>query len=422
MKFLRSQLLAPWVPPLPLAFGQICFGASWIALVIFSIQGMPSGLRLLGWLHLLTLGWVTTIALAMLTHVIPQFTDEHWRNEEFPRISQLVYMLGAAVTIVGFVSSSLALMRVGGVAVAVGVLMFCAAAAPSLIAAMKSKGRRATIGQALTTSVGFLLLTVLMGNLVANVIGPSHPDWLDRASAAHGMLGILGWLSVLIMGVSTRTLQPLTGVEGRRPAFHIIAASGVLVGTLLGVLAVSAQATSLALGSFILIFAAALLYAMEVIGVVLRAVVRHRIPQAFMFAGVVCFVAAAGLVLLTFADPTYLYPAIYLALIGWIGNALLAHMHHIAVRVLVTLHLGDEDETRPGSVLRPVLSTLTFIAYEGAVAVGAAGFFWQDHSLLVAAGIFGEIAFLLMVFHFVLVNANLRRRATRPPGVMLIRP
>jgi hypothetical protein len=409
VKFLRSRLLAPWVPPLPLAFGQICFGASWALLFWISQRAMPYGLPLLGWLHLLTLGWLTTIALAVLTHVIPQFTDEDWRSEDFPRIALLVYMVGACVTIVGFGAGNLALARVGGLVVVVGIALFCVAALPSLVAAMKSERRRATVGWVLSMSLGFLLLTVVMGNIVAGVIDLPPPNWLDRAAGAHGMLGLVGFLSILIMGVSTRTLQPLTGVQDRRPLYHIVAATGMLVGTLLGVVGLSMGATGLTLAAFVLIFAAASVYAMEVISVIFRSIVRHRVPQAFMLAAVLCFVGSAAFGLLAFADTAYVYVAIYLALLGWIGNAILAHLHHIGVRVLLTLYLGDDDETRPDSVLQPLLSASTFVSYQCAVVLGAIGFFKQDHVLVSTAAVAGGIAFIVMVINVGIAIANLPR-------------
>ena len=63
--------------------------------------------------------------------------------------------------------------------------------------------------------------------------------------------------------------------------------------------------------------------------------------------------------------------AIYVALLGWIGSAVVAHVHHIGIRVLLTNVRGEDDETCPGAILFPPLTWATVAVYEAAVILGA---------------------------------------------------
>ncbi|HKU81921.1 MAG TPA: hypothetical protein VJP76_07110, partial [Candidatus Tumulicola sp.] len=126
-----------WIPPGALVFAQIAHGASWAILAWAAFSG-PSwtidGIAI-GWIHTVALGWATTTALAVLVHVIPQFTDARWRFEALARRS--VFAFGAGVVL--FVAAALARpesLAVGATLALLALLAYLVAAFSTLAQAL----------------------------------------------------------------------------------------------------------------------------------------------------------------------------------------------------------------------------------------------------------------------------------------------
>jgi hypothetical protein len=89
--------------------------------------------------------------------------------------------------------------------------------------------------------------------------------------------------------------------------------------------------------------------------------------------------------------------AVVVALAGWLGQMVNAHLHHLGIRVVSTFILGDDDETRPWTLLAPALSWTACGAAQAAVlctavrALGApSAFAWFGG----AAGLLGMAAMI----------------------------
>ena len=93
---------------------------------------------------------------------------------------------------------------------------------------------------------------------------------------------------------------------------------------------------------------------------------------------------------------------VYLALVGWLGQMVNAHLHHIGIRVLATLARGEDDETRPQALLTAPLSWATFGVYQAAVVLGAVGLLAHQAPAVALAGACGLLGWGLM-------GANLAR-------------
>ena len=88
------------------------------------------------------------------------------------------------------------------------------------------------------------------------------------------------------------------------------------------------------------------------LGLVLsHATVAHRPPQVLMACAILAAVTASLLALGTASGRPWASAATYVALLGWIGSAVVAHVHHIGIRVLLTNVRGEADETCPGAIL-----------------------------------------------------------------------
>lgn len=108
---------------------------------------------------------------------------------------------------------------------------------------------------------------------------------------------------------------------------------------------------------------------------------------------------------------------VYIALTGLVGCAVIAHIHHIGVRVLLTFVLGDDDDTRPECVLDGRLSWITVGAYQAAVLLGSVGVACANATLLEVASAAGFGAFVCIIANAVVANrsARTRRRTSRGP-------
>jgi hypothetical protein len=83
-------------------------------------------------------------------------------------------------------------------------------------------------------------------------------------------------------------------------------------------------------------------------------------------------------------------------LMGWIGQMVIAHFHHIGTRLLVTVYRGDEDQTQPQELLEARLSWFTVFAFTCGVAIVTSGLLGENPSLVARGSIFGFCGWIAM--------------------------
>jgi hypothetical protein len=231
-----------------------------------------------------------------------------------------------------------------------------------------------------------------------------HGRWLDWAHPAsllsagppiHGSFGLIGWLTVLVMGVSTRTVRPISGARSRLPWAHITAgrlrdwrgaclcdwSDFAPVAEWIGVLAV---------------VVGGLIYVADLLDILLRATVVHRPPQAFLGIAAGWLVAGLALSVGAAAGSPWGAAAVYVLLMGWVGQMANGHLYHIGIRLIATIARGDDDETRPGELLVAPLSWASFALFQLAVAGGACALFFNWAALLAGATTAGLCAWIAM--------------------------
>lgn len=393
-------------------FGQLAHGASWLVLAAAGLRETAGARGFeFGWLHLVALGWITMTALSVLIHVIPALTDAPWRFERVARGSLAAFAAGTVVLVAGFCAGEPGLLPWGGALIGLGLLGYAVPAGITLAAAFRVGKTEAAIARALATTLGFLLVTAAIGVTFTWALAGRLPGSVLELAPVHGEFGVLGWLTLLVMGVSVKTIGPIAGSRSRAPRRHIVSGGAVLAATLVlaaGTLLFAPVWLWCGLG---LLALGAVLYLVD-IGVVLRrASVPHRPPQAFVAAALTWF----GFAVLFCAGAVAGYPSAkacaYVALAGWVGQMVNAHMHHIGVRVLITRFLGDDDETRPGTVLCAPLSWSAFGLFQIAIAVGAAASLADLPALLLAAAGAGFGAWLMTVANAAYAVRRLRGAA-----------
>jgi hypothetical protein len=377
--FLRRH----WIPPLGLAFGQLNHGFSWgLALWIAARPGAgyPT-LPQLAWVHVVALGWITVTALSILLHAIPAFANVRWRYERVARYA----LFSFAITIVAFVIAFLAappMLVKAAALVALTLTIYLTTAWSTLWQAFRSEDRvDRAVSRAFAGTLLILFIAVLLGvGSSWNFADASAPPWVAHLPAAHANLAIFGWLTLLIYGVSARTLRPITGNASRRPVLHVVAGTTTLLGALLLAIGVAVDAAWLSWlgGGLIGIGAAA--YIVDVAVVLSGSTVEHRLPQAFVGAGLAWLIAALVAGAGVLAGRPWEAAFGFLMLAGWVGQLVNAHIFHIGVRLIATIYRGDDDETPPSELLDPRWSWFAYFAMQLAVGSMAIGLLWASTS------------------------------------------
>ncbi|MBC7545825.1 MAG: hypothetical protein H7338_24095, partial [Candidatus Sericytochromatia bacterium] len=363
-----------WIPPWALVAAQLAHGVSWLLLAAladwdllgFSLPG-------LAWVHLVALGWLTLASLAVLIHVIPGFLDVTWRGERLARALLLPYGLGVIGMVVAFWFGNTAWLSGAATVVVLALAGYLGCAFLTLLS---GAGLRSVVRRGFVLVLAMLTLTAAAGLGMAYALdGHAAAWWLIGVPALHAHLGALGWLSLLVVGVSARTVRPITGGGSTTPKLHVAGSSLLTAGLLVLATALLLDSAPLLILGGVLGTAGVLAYTTDLVGILRRATVPHRPPQAFLAAGALYFVAAAGLGLgvVTGVRPEWQAAYAFVALMGWLGQMVNGHFHHIGVRVLATWVLGDDDATPPAQLLTPYLSWTTFWLFQTAVAGTTAG-------------------------------------------------
>jgi hypothetical protein len=318
----------------------------------------------------------------------------------------LVVAGAACALIFSFALAASAAVAPSGMVLAAAIVIYATLAVWTLTTPAADR-RSAVIARGLALAILALATTAILGAGLAGTYGRANPALLSVAPS-HALLGIIAWLTTLVAGVSTRTFQPLLGLRSRWPRAHALAGAGLLTGAIVAAVAAPWSAALLRLG--ILIAAAGTLaYAFDAADVLRRSRGPHRVVRAFVSASVGWLIVSTALAIAASWGADAGRAAVVIALAGWLGQMVNAHLHHLGVRVVATYILGDDDETRPWTLLTPALSWTAFVAAQFAVfgtAVRAQGATAQF-------AVLGGTAGLICVSAMVVNVANVIARAQR---------
>lgn len=389
-----------WIPPLGLAFGQLCHGLSWILAFWIALQVGVVGLSLpeIGWIHLVALGWLTMTALSILLHAIPSFLDVQWRFETTARYALVFF----AVSVAGFVFAFLAaptVLWLVALVVASTLVVYLVTAALTLGDALQSPDRiTKAVARAFAVTFFFFFVAIVLGAASAWIFSELwRPTWLFALPPAHGTIALFGWLTLLIYGVSARTLRPITGNRSQHPMLHIVTGTATLIGAMLLAGGTAGRMLWLAWlgGSFI--GAGALAYATDVTMILSGATVTYRVPQCFIAAALgwlgVALVLGAGVL----AGMPWLGAFGFVMLAGWAGQMVNGHIFHIGVRLIATISRGDDDETLPGELLDARGPWIAFGAMQAAVLCITAGLVFQNAASAAGGAALGLAGWLAII-------------------------
>jgi len=197
----------------------------------------------------------------------------------------LVYAVGVLVLVAGFCSGAPPILPWGGTIVALGLLGYAIPAAVTLASAFRNERVEAAIARALGATLTFLLLAAGLGVAFTWALDGRLPSTiLVTGPPIHAALGLIGWLTVLIMGVSARTVGPIAGARSVQPWRHVTAGSAQVLGMVVVVAAFGLRSPTLLWSGAVVLGIGVAVYVVDVAGILRRPTVRHRPPQAFMAA------------------------------------------------------------------------------------------------------------------------------------------
>jgi hypothetical protein len=391
-------------------YAHLAHGFSWALLLWAAWSGSVHGYVGFAWIHTVALGWVTMSALAVLVHALPNFVDVEWRGETLARWTLVAYGAGVALLLFAFLSNTQLLAPAGDLLL-LSIALYVLLALWTLAAAFRGERVQRAVARAFSGTLLFLLATAIAGQGLASLLAGLKYTWAASLPAAHATLGTLGWLSLLIFGVSMRTLRPISGQMTRMRWMHIVVGSLTVIGVPLLAAGLASNITILAWIGGALFVIAALGYGLDVFDVLRRATVRHRPPQAFIAASILWFFAALAIGGATLAGNPWQPAYVFVLLAGWIGQMVIAHYHHIGVRLIATIYRGEDDETRPQELLETRLSWFTFGAFQIAIALIAIALLEDRPGLVARGSVFGIAGWIAMTANILAARA----RAKVPP-------
>jgi hypothetical protein len=406
-----------WIPPAAFVYAHLAHGFSWVLLLWAAWSASAHhGFVGFAWIHAVALGWATMAALAVLIHALPNFIDVDFRGETIARWMLVAYGVGVALLLYGFLGNVRALGP-GGDLLFAAIVVYLITAFWTLAGAMRGERVQRAVARAFGGTFVFLLATAVIGYGLAGLLSGRGMTWAASLPQAHATLGTLGWLSLLIFGVSMRTLRPISGAQTRFRWMHIVVGTCSVVGVPLLAAGLGAHNYTLAWIGAALFLLASLGYVFDVFDILRRATVPHRPPQAFVAFAMLWFLAALAIGGGALSGKQWQPAYVFVLLMGWIGQMLIAHFHHIGVRLIATVYRGEDDETRPQELLETRLSWFTFGAFQIGIALVAAGLLNDSLSLVARGSVFGLAAWIAMTANMLAARA---RAKVLPKSVSLL--
>ncbi len=198
--------------------------------------------------HVATLGWGTMIVMGAMYQLVPVVLGVPIRHEWAGKIGFWVFAWGALVLIASFWAWRMWELALGGVLLLAGVGLFLFNMARTLAAVRQWN----ITGRFLVVALAYFTLTAGLGVLLAldkqfHFLG--GVEMFNLAGHAH--LGIVGWFTLIIMGVSYKLVPmfSLSHATGENLARIILVAVGLgLAGLSLSLVSDADRATVLTFG------------------------------------------------------------------------------------------------------------------------------------------------------------------------------
>ena len=198
--------------------------------------------RVGGVTHLFTLGWLTTTIFGALTQLLPVALGAPLRSTRVAQATFWTFAPGAGFLAAGVAASRLALLVPGVLLLITGILLALANLAATLA---RAKTRDPTTA-AIVLALGFLASTLVFGVVLVHNLhtGFIAADRL-RVLAIHLHVALVGWVLLMIVGVSHRLLPMFLLAHGADTRWTGRALAGLASGVVVLALGIGAGRTPL---------------------------------------------------------------------------------------------------------------------------------------------------------------------------------
>jgi len=330
--------------------------------------------------HLAVLGWITMIMMGALYQLFPVALQAEIRSVRLGKWNFWLFAGGVA----GFAPSFYVWWTPGialfGTCAVAGVIHFVS----NMFRSYPSVKSWNAMAYYVLCALGWLTLTVLLGFVYAldQVFG-----WFDitpNILAAHAHLGLAGWFSLTLMGVSYKLMAMFSLAHGHDETL----AKRNLALWNIGLLGLILSLVFAAGSVFVTIFAAVLDLSATIFVADMLILFRRRrrrgvsLEQWHAFISFAAFLAAADMGVLLVAGhpltPTWIVAYGYVALVGWFGFSIVGKYYKIIPFLLWVHRYSKQIGSRPVPLLRDMMDER--LGYASLVALFA-GF------LVVLAGI-----------------------------------
>jgi len=347
--------------PLPFLLTGVCAAAlfglllPWIGPEALQAPGFPHVLALV---HLVTLGWLTMTIMGASLQLVPVIAVTTLRTTRFTGWHYPLFAGGVLILLSGFWWMQTTLLIAGGTLIALAVVQYVV----TLGMTLKHATAQPLTVRFLVASLCFLCLVISLGLTAALDFRFGFLDaGLDRLLLIHLTLGIVGWLTNLVIGVSYTLVRLFALVHGHdeRPGKRIF----LLLQA--GILALASGFLCswypLVLAGGVVLVGACWLFALDYARMLrLRRRKRLDVTHYHGIAAVVylALVMPAGLaaVLLEVGQPAVFVALGLAALVGWIGQSAIGYLYKIVPFLVWNERYGPLVGRQKVPLMRDMLS------------------------------------------------------------------
>lgn len=319
---------------LPLRHLMVGAGALLLAAVLLvatapAVLADPFTTRGLALTHVLTLGWITLTIMGATYQLLPVVLGAPIWSERIAHAAFWLFVPGVLALVVGFWVFWPPLLVAGGALVVGGLAGY----AYNVIRTLARAPVRGLPGPYFAAATTFLAAVGLYGlTLACDILHPFLSQGPVSHIAVHVLLGVLGWITLLAMGVAYK-LVPMFALAHGRGAGWGRAVLGLVGGGLLLVLAVlTVDPTRPAVEAAGVVPLAGILLFVVDQGLYLRARGRRLDLSLRFTVAALAYLAAAAL--MTWMDVAGWLPVppavlVELALLGWAGCLINGQLYKI---------------------------------------------------------------------------------------------
>jgi hypothetical protein len=322
-----------WLPLPFLLTGAVSAAVAGALLPVVAPQALlaPGFPHVLALVHMVTLGWLTMVVMGATLQLAPVILVSPLHAARLARAQYPLYLAGVVALVTGFWTAQTPLLIAGGVVVVVAVAHYATIMGMTLAHATT----RPLSARYLAASVSYLCVVVSLGltaalNFQFGFLGAA----VNRLLLTHITLGVVGWLSCTLIGVSYTLVRMFALVHNHDDTLGarvFLLLNGGILGLAAGF---ALDWTWLQAIAGLSLIAAVWLFAWDYLRM-LRARMRKSLDMtqrhALIAVGYLAVVIPSGvaLALAGHAGEPALVALGLAALVGWLGQSMLGYLYKI---------------------------------------------------------------------------------------------